>query len=257
VRVAYNATESVTVIAAILDGDPAGPGPGDPHARDRHGLNFRVTDPPLVIGETQVKFGDKDGPVLPGVFKIGGWRHFGRFSDLRLGSDLLSLAAPTSNGLPLQRRADHGVYAVVDQQVYALRGEGASKGVGVFGRALIAPSDRNLVDFYLDGGVNFAGVIAGRQEDSFGVAIAYARISPVAAAFDRYTAFHTGQSRPVRDREMALEATYNAQVVPGWYVQPNIQFISHPGGNVPNPFSPSHQPVRDAFVVGLQTTIKY
>jgi porin len=45
--------QNITVLAAIFNGDPAGPGTGDPQERDRYGLNFRVNDPPLVIGEVQ------------------------------------------------------------------------------------------------------------------------------------------------------------------------------------------------------------
>ena len=35
--------DHVTVLAAIFNGDPAGPGMDDPQSRDRYGLNFRVT----------------------------------------------------------------------------------------------------------------------------------------------------------------------------------------------------------------------
>src|SRR4051812_49271685 len=46
-------TDNITMLAAIFDGDSAGPGPGDPQQRNRYGLNFRVNDPPLVLGEIQ------------------------------------------------------------------------------------------------------------------------------------------------------------------------------------------------------------
>ena len=155
VRVSYQASDNIAFMAGLFNGDPAGPGRGDPQERNRHGLNFRVSHPPLLISEAQFKYGDKEGAVLPGTLKLGAWRHFGRFGDVRIGTDLLSLASPASNGLPFQHRADHGVYAVLDQQVYALASGEANKGVGVFGRVLAAPSDRNLVDFYVDGGGEF------------------------------------------------------------------------------------------------------
>src|SRR3954471_1710789 len=77
-RLAAKFNDNVTVLGAIFDGDSAGPGPGDPQQRNRYGLNFRVNDPPLVIGEIQ--FGWKnlmgdDGRA--GGLKIGGWHHFG------------------------------------------------------------------------------------------------------------------------------------------------------------------------------------
>jgi porin len=258
VRVKYGASDNMTVTAGLFNGDPAKPGTGDAQARDRHGLNFRVTDPPFVIGEAQVKYGEPQGPLLPGMLKFGGWAHFGHFNDLRFGTDFVSLAAPTSNGFPFQHRKDYGVYAAVDQQVYVLRSREATKGIGVFGRLLVSPADRNLVDFYVDGGINFTGVIASRPEDSFGLAVAYANISRVASALDMDAAFYAGQPVPIRDREIAIEATYNAQILPGWYVQPTVQYVSHPGGNVVNPVAAStHSPIRDAFIFGLRTTTKY
>lgn len=41
------------LVGAVFDGDAAGPGPKDPQLRDRYGLNFRVNDPPLLLGEAQ------------------------------------------------------------------------------------------------------------------------------------------------------------------------------------------------------------
>src|SRR3954470_16456238 len=83
-RLAAKLSDNITVLGAIFDGDSAGPGPGDPQQRNRYGLNFRVNDPPLVIGEIQFSwkgiFGD-DGRA--GALKIGGWHHFGAFSDQR------------------------------------------------------------------------------------------------------------------------------------------------------------------------------
>ena len=35
----------------------------------------------------------------------------------------------------------------------------------------------------------------------------------------------------IRDYETNLELTYMAQIVPGWTVQPNLQFIWHPNGD--------------------------
>ena len=52
----------VTLLAAVFNGDPAGPGEGDPQARNRYGVNFRVTDPPLLIGEFQYAWSQEKDP---------------------------------------------------------------------------------------------------------------------------------------------------------------------------------------------------
>jgi len=53
----------------------AGPGPGDPQERNRYGVNFRVNDPPLLLGQIQYAWNNKKGdPNLTGQIKFGGWR---------------------------------------------------------------------------------------------------------------------------------------------------------------------------------------
>src|SRR3954449_5293014 len=87
-RLSAKLNENVTLLGAIFDGDSAGPGPGDPQQRNRYGLNFRINDPPLLLGELQFgwkNLGPDDGRA--GALKIGGWHHFGIFSDQRLTSE--------------------------------------------------------------------------------------------------------------------------------------------------------------------------
>jgi porin len=51
----------------------------------------------------------------------------------------------------------------------------------------------------------------------------------------------------VRDFEANLELNYQAQIVPGWIVQPNVQIIWHPSGDAS----------RDAMVVGARSFWHY
>jgi porin len=88
--------------------------------------------------------------------------------------------------------------------------------------------------------------------------VAYARIGDAATGLDRDARFFSGTSRPVRDYEMAVELTYRAQVTPWWTVQPDLQFILHPGGHVPDPTDPvGLRPTRDAVVLGVRTAIVF
>jgi porin len=58
--------------------------------------------------------------------------------------------------------------------------------------------------------------------------------------FDRDLFAFTGELGPIRDFEANLELTYAAQVIPGWTVQPDFQYIWHPNGDAR----------RNAMVVG-------
>ena len=258
-RIKITPTDNLTFLAAIFDGDPAGPGPDDPQRRNRFGVNFRLRDPPLIITEAQFKYGSvKEGWLLPGSIKFGAWPHLGRFDDLRLSAEGISTADPSSSGMPLRRRGNVGLYGVIDQMIYHVPDAGEDKGVSVFTRVSGAPADRNLVSFYIDAGLNFTGIVPGRPDDAFGIAAAYARISPNASLLDQETAFFTMNPIPIRNYEALIELTYQAQIMTGWTIQPDFQYIFHPGGNIPNPNDPSgtHR-IRDAAVVGLRSTVKF
>ena len=104
VRLKYEPTDNVAILAALFNGDPAGPGLDDPQLRNRYGLNFRVNDPPFLITELQWKYRLASG--LGGTIKLGGWYHFGKFADLRLGLDGPPLTDTASAGQPLQHQGD-------------------------------------------------------------------------------------------------------------------------------------------------------
>jgi porin len=258
VRLKYEPTDNIAILAALFNGDPAGPGPGDPQLRDRYGINFRMNDPPFLITELQLKYGrDAKGEGLGGTIKLGGWRHFGRFADLRFGLDGLPLVDPASAGLPLERQGDFGVYGLIDQQIFR-KGADAGPGIYAFARIAMAPSDRNLVDFYADAGLNFQGMIKTRPEDSFGFAGSFAKISGNARGADLGENLFDGAFAPIRDYEASLEATYSFGIVSGWSVQPNIQYVLHPGGHIADPNDPiGIRAIPNAFVIGMRTSIKY
>ncbi|MFT4097888.1 MAG: carbohydrate porin [Rhodoblastus sp.] len=258
-RLKIDATDNLSLLAAVFNGDPAGPATPfndpNPQARNNGGINFRLRDRPFVIAEAQGKY---EIAGLAGMAKLGGWAHFGRFADQRIGIDGLSLANPASVGVALNHRGNNGVYGVIDQQIYKLPSGEPDKGVGVFARASFSPGDRNLVSVYLDGGVNFTGMIAGRPDDSFGVAVGYARISGAARAFDYDTNFFNGSFAPVRASETTIEATYLFKVIDGWTLQPNVQYVIRPGGGIPDARDPlGLQRAGNALVAGLRSTIRY
>ena len=135
--------------------------------------------------------------------------------------------------------------------LWRLPGDNPKKGVAAFARIAGSPSDRNLMDFYADAGINFVGMLTRRPDDLFGCAAAFSRtfLSSV-AAFNRDNAFFKGDLAAVRDYELALELTYQAVVVPGWIVQPDMQYIAHPSAGSPDPANPAAG-IPNAAVIGL------
>jgi porin len=256
-RLRADLSENVTLLGAAFDGNAAGPGPGDPQLRDRYGINFRVNDPPLFIGETQFLWNAKKGdPGLDGKFKIGGWRHFADFSDERFDRTGISLANPGARD-PTQHRGDYGIYGVFEQKVFRVKNDD-DRGIGVFARATYSPSDRNLIELYADGGVEFVGLDNARPHDKFGVAVGYAKVSRAARALDADFRQRFGKAWPLRDAEAMVTAVYQYEVRAGLNLQPNFQFIHHPGGGGTDPLGnlPGRK-LRDANVIGLRTVLKF
>ena len=247
VRLKATPTDQLTLLLAVFNGDPAGPfhpGVNDflPQLRDPSGTNFRVKDAPLLFSEAQYAYNqDKDAKGLPGTVKVGYVHQFGKFTDFDQ-----AIFNPTGTV-----RGNDSVYGIIDQTIYRKPGT-TDGGASVFFRVAAAPSDRNLIDVYLDGGLAYKGLIPGRPDDTVGIAAAYGKISPAVSTGD----IAAGAAPLIRDYQATFEATYQYSVVPGFTLQPDFQYIIHPGAHgVADPID--GQPIRDAAVFGLRTTIHY
>ena len=249
-RFDFGKNKETTLLFAIFNGDPAGPCPGDPDTCNRYGLNFRVRDPALLYAEAQFRNNQGKGDAgLASQLKLGAWSHLGQFSDHRYDNNGVLLASPASSGVPARHRGDFGIYGIIDQQLYRPHGGDAASGISVYTRASLSPSDRNLVDAYIDGGIVFSGLVPRRPDDRFGAGIIYARFSDSLRAFDQDRVNFGTLATPPRDYEANLELTYVAQVVPGWTVQPVYTYIWHPSGTgIRYP---------DAQVVGVRSIVKF
>ena len=259
VRVSLGPQDGFSLMAAVFNGDPAGRGSGTPQSRDAGGTAFRLNDGAFAIAEATLGRNQKDDDKgAPQAIKLGAWYNTERFADERFDTAGLSLANPLSSHLPAQHRGDYGGYIIVDLFFSPKVGR-SPEGLGIFARVAASPSDRNLVSFYADGGLTWTGVrdTEGYQKDVVGLGLAYAGIGDGARALDRDARFFGGIGHPIRDHEASLELTYVCQMR-GWAVQPDLQFIFHPGGHVPDPTDPTKQrAIRDAVVVGLRSMISF
>lgn len=247
-RVMFNVGKEAAFLLAIFNGDPAGPCAGDPDTCNRYGLNFRLRDPAFIIGEAQFRTNQgKDDTGLARTLKLGGWSHLGKFNDQRFANDGTLLADPLGSGVPAQHRGNYGIYGIIDQQIYRPRGGSADSGISVFGLASVTPSDRNLADVQLNGGIVFAGFIPHRPHDRFGASVVHSRFSSGARGFDQDQINFSGVPGTVRDYETNFELSYVAQIVPGWTVQPDFQYIRHPSGIAG----------RDAKVIGIRSVVNF
>jgi len=257
VRVMVKPTDQLTVLAAAFSGDPAGPDCFDDAQRcNAHGLTFSFEGGTLWMGEVQYAVNQGEQAIgLPGVYKLGGWYATADYADQRYGIDpatgaVVSLADPSMPD-PLFHEGNWGIYGVADQMVW----RGMQSSLSVFLRGGMAPSDRNLISFYVDGGFGVTGLLPGRPDDVFTFGVAYAKISRDAVALDRDALAIGGPPYAVRDAEIVFEANYAWQIAPWWIVQPDVQYIYHPNGGQ-NPDDPTLS-YSHAFVAGVRSTFNF
>jgi porin len=260
VRVQVKPTDDTALLAAVFSGDPAGDNcvSGIPQSCNRHGTTFSFTGGALFMTEAQYAVNqDEKATGRAAAYKLGAWYATDDYADQRFGLTAggvpVSLADPTAVA-SLNHRGNWGIYGVIDQMLWGSNASG--KSVSVFVRSGFSPSDRNLLSGYVDGGINFKGLAPNRPNDVLTFGAAYADISRDASALDRDTLALNGPPFPIRDHEAVFEASYAIQIAPWWTLQPDLQYIIHPGGNVQDPSNPNRA-VKDAFLGAVRSTIRF
>lgn len=247
----------IRALAAVFSGDPAGAcrEDEDPQVCNKHGTTFSFTGGALFLGEVQYWPHAASRPdIAQSSYKLGGFYHTGDFADQSRGNgnngQIVSLAVDDSD--PLEHQGNWGVYGIVDHSVW----RNGPRGVAVFWRGAVVPKDRNLVSWYMDGGFAVMGPLRARRHDTLAFGVAYSNISSDAANLDGIRQRIRGSAFPIRNGETAFELTYKMQLAPWWTVQPDLQYIVHPGGNIPDPDDPDTV-IEDSFLIGLRTKLTF
>ena len=268
IRVRYRPINALAILLGVFNGSPASNNNGDPQQVNASGTQFPVNQGPLVIAELQYSYPSIGSLEEPGAgaplghtYKLGAWFDAEAFDDVRLDNTGTPLASPNSTGLPRRGSGDYSIYAVADQMVWR-NSQNPNQSVSVFARAMGTPqSDRNLVDYSVDGGVVFHGPIRTRLDDTLGFGFGYAHVSRAVAAADRDAAVlniaaSPGNYSAIQSSETFIEATYQYQVHPWWQLQPDAQYVFKPGGGLQNPIEPS-QRIKNELVLGLRTNVLF
>lgn len=185
--------------------------PGNPAHPGRTAVKLGHGDGALLVGEVEA-------PLGGGKLLLGHWRYTADF-DRNDGN------APGDG--------NSGTYVRAEVPLI----ERSGRKVDAFARLGTASGRYNMFDRFASGGLKFSGWVPGREEDEFGIAFAAAFTS------DSWRAA-TGAS----SSEVAVEATYRAQVAPWLAVQPNIHYIHRPSAD---------RAVADALVIGLRAEASF
>jgi porin len=250
IRLRVDPEEGWTGFLALFNGDPTGAGVGGSQLADASGTAFRTSDGAFVISELRY---NPDSSPKNGTYRFGGWWNSERFRDLHVDQNGVSLASPASNGKPFRHDGNFSFYGAIDQPFLYNGNEKTS--FSVFARAMGAPGNRNLIDFYVDGGFMYKGPF-GRADDQTGIALGYARVGNAARGFDADVQRLTGGFHPIRSTEVVLELTYRFQLTGWWQLQPDFQYIFNPGGGIANPTAPNKR-IGNAAIPGIRTAITF
>ena len=213
---------------------------GNPFAQDvnRHGFRWDLSasNGYFSIHELDVRTnqsGSSSG--LPGTFRFGGWFD----------------SAPDPDAKRSQPW-NYGIYFVADQMLYRVARSAPeldnkseqtpppsiTNGLGIFTHIGLSPEASSFINFYIDGGLNYKGLIPSRDNDVFGVAVAYGHLSNDP---------QNNQARPDPGYEILLEATYQIELTTWLSVQPDLQYVIHPSG----------ADLGNAVVLGARTTMSF
>jgi len=215
--------------------------------------NFGPAGGLLSMNEAEISWGkDPSSKMLQGYGKGGFWIE----SATTTGSSSLGLG---SIGYPTGLYND-GFYFGFDQQLYKVREPDASmgnrgksvaaekasvdsgKGLSSFFQLDFSPQAWSPCTFYADSGLIYTGLIPGRDKDKVGVAFAYAQMGPLC----RSSGIQDGL--PGCSYELLTEFSYSIRITPAMSLEPDIQYIIHPGGT---------QQYANALVVGFRAVIDF
>jgi porin len=265
VRLKDQVTDSLTALIGVFDDNPPGHSFNDDSPNhDRLGLKFNLNTGALVIGELQYVYtpsvaGSGEKPASPqgflGTYKIGAWYDTGTFNDQRYDTTGLSLADPASSGIAKKHSGNYSAYFHADQIIWR-PDPAAAHWLGLFFRMMGAPSDRNLISFSLNAGVNMKEPFPGRENDRVGIGYGFAKISPRDSGLDRDSNLFNGTGIPIRTNEQFIEVTYQYLPVPWWLIQPDVQYVFRPGGSIVDPRNPSVR-LHDELVLAVRTTLNF
>ena len=223
-RVRWAPSDDFSIIAMMFSGD-VGYANTNTHNTD---WQFHGHNGTLSLVEMTYKINQEDDAKgMPATFKLGGFY------------DSKSFADQFGNG---SHQGDWGIYAMADTLVYReamATKDDDPRGLSVFARTGFAPqSDRNVVTFDCETGLNYTGLLPSRSKDITGLGFAFTHLS------SGYSKANQG----TRQHEALIELTHLVVLGDHFSLQPDFQYIMNPGGV---------GGLRNAFVAGLRFTINY
>ena len=245
------ANDRWTVQGAVFNGNPTGKNPN----ANTNGLEFPLGNGVLSFAEAIYSLNPEGKGGLPGTYKLGGWYNSETFNSLSTATNGQPLAA-SDGATPQTFKGNYSLYASLDQAIWR-DANTDNQGPNVFASIYISPqSDRNQVNWFLQGGLAYTGLIDGRPLDQFGIGFAYMNMSSSYANNVRSQNQYQGTNLPIPNFESFIELDYQAVISPWWAVQPFLTYVINPGARAPQPQN-NQLAIPNATVLGLRTIVTF
>ena len=221
VRLGFKPARGVVIRAAILDGAPVDRPDGGHRA-------FAEGDRLLLVGEAAFlsRPAPEDRPLgrrfrigrgaalspYDGKVAVGGWYYTAEFDDL---------SEREPDGRPFRHHGSGGAYLIADGLLH--RNASSRSRINAFMQLGIGDARVNRFGLYAGGGLVFSGLLPALENDELGVAVAIARNG------SHFIDLQNEMGVPVTGTETAVELTYLLQVGKHLALQPDLQYVMHPG----------------------------
>ena len=224
-RASYNFSPSWNIKIAAFDGIP-----GDLNNPDGTNILFDKEDGLLLTSEINFTNGTEE--IDADYFKLafGGWYYTDEFETI---SDFDAF------GNLVMQKGNYGFYGSAEKFLFT-ENESTNEGLGAFVRFGWADNTINPVNSYIGAGINYIGLIPGRKEDVFGIALAAAHNN------EKYQMVSKEENVELKDYEYILELTYSVNINNWLQVQPDVQYVANPAACHHNTY---------AFVYGTRLQI--
>ncbi len=168
---------------------------GDPgtQSENPNSLNWNFTRDEGTTNIVEIQYHKESNNSLIANYKIGAWSH-------------------TADKL-------RGIYAIMDRKIFSEKND-SKQGLGMFAQIGIVPKSGSHLDSYASVGFHYAGIFT--DDDSFGIACNRAYLT------EGYEI--EANSTPEVLGESTIELTYHAQIGKYLSLQPDLQYVMHPGG---------------------------
>jgi len=194
----YMFTNRLTFQTAFFNGNPGN------FETNRYNLNWNFSKEGGWLNISEFHYKTKSN-LKQGKYKFGIFYHSKEFEN---PSDLTSI------------KGNFGFFAMGDQQLTEEKNT-IKNGLSLFFEISYSSSDANLIGKYYALGLIYRGIFNGWNEDEFTMALASVRIG------DNMLNYNPG----LYNNESALEVTYKKYITPAFIIQPDFQYILHPGAD--------------------------